>query len=278
LSDEVVDALRGVLLNPQLDPAFISEVLTIPSHNEVSGWFEVVNVDAIAAVLKGIKLQLATELVDELSATYHSLVQHDYDISHDSIAKRALRNLCLGYLAYLPGNGHLVKAHYENANNMTDKTAALHAANSAGLAQRAELMDRFSSEWSDDGLVMDKWFMLQGANPSSNALEGIKQSMEHKAFSLKNPNRTRSLMGSFFNANPVNFHAKDGSGYAFAGEIIAKMNEINPQVASRLIDPLLKFKRFDDSRQQLMKSELEKLRKLDNLAADLFEKVTSALA
>jgi aminopeptidase N len=102
--------------------------------------------------------------------------------------------------------------------------------------------------------------------------------MTHSAFSLKNPNRTRSLMSSFFNANPVNFHAIDGSGYQFAGEIIAQMNTINPQVASRLIDPLLKFKRFDATRQDLMKRELEKLRGMDGLTADLFEKVTSALA
>ncbi|ORT49778.1 aminopeptidase N [Vibrio sp. qd031] len=278
LSQDVLDAFRGILLNPDLDPAFISEVLTIPSHNEVSGWFETVNVDAIASVLKSIKVQLATELEDEFSATYHSLVQHNYDISHPSIGKRALRNLSLSYLAYLPKYGETVKAHYENANNMTDKTAALYCANSASLPVRQGLMEQFSSEWSHDGLVMDKWFMLQGSNPSSTALEGIKHAMTHSAFSLKNPNRTRSLMSSFFNANPVNFHAIDGSGYQFAGEIIAQMNTINPQVASRLIDPLLKFKRFDATRQQLMKRELEKLRSMDGLAADLFEKVTSALA
>ncbi len=278
VSETVIDAFRGVLLNADLDPAFIAEVLTIPSHNEVSGWYDVVDVDAIAAVLSKLKLQFAQSLEDELSATYHSLAQKEYDISHASIGKRALRNTCLAYLAYLPCYAEVVKAHYDNANNMTDKTAAMVAANRASLSIRSQLLEDFSNNWSHDGLVMDKWFMLQGANPSRDALQTIKQAMEHPAFSLKNPNRTRSLMGSFFNMNPVNFHAVDGSGYQFAGEIIAKMNEINPQVASRLIDPLLKFKRFDETRQALMREELVKLQSLDNLAADLFEKVNSALA
>lgn len=277
LSASVVDAFRGVLLSDSLEPAFIAEMLSLPSHNEVSGWYERVDIDAVASVLNSMKVTLAAELEDELAAVYHSHALTDYTIDHDSIGKRTLRKVCLSYLAHTEQGNDLVVEMYKTANNMTDTMAAMGAANSAKLPCRESLMSDYSDKWKHDGLVMDKWFALQGTNPSSNALEVIKESMSHQAFSLKNPNRTRNLVGSFFNMNPVQFHDKSGQGYAFAGEILRELNSSNPQVASRLIDPLLKFRKYDDERQALIKTELETLKNMDNLAKDLFEKVTKAL-
>ncbi|MDE1314141.1 aminopeptidase N [Vibrio aestuarianus] len=277
LAESVIDAFRGVLLSDSLEPAFIAEMLSLPSHNEVSGWYKRVDVDAIAMVLKAIKVQLSNALEDELTAVYNSLKQAHYSIDHQSIGKRALRNTCLAYLAYTTKGNDLVVAQYNAANNMTDTMAAMSAANSAQLACRESLMAAYSDKWKHDGLVMDKWFILQGTNPAQNVLDVIKQTMNHEAFSLKNPNRIRSLVGSFLNANPVNFHAKSGEGYRFAGEILRELNSTNPQVASRLIDPLLKFRLYDEERQTLIKTELEMLKSMDDLARDLFEKVTKAL-
>ncbi|MBF9000463.1 aminopeptidase N [Vibrio nitrifigilis] len=277
LPEAVIDAFRGVLLSDELEPAFIAEMLSLPNHNEVSGWYKTVDVDAIATVLKAIKQQLADNLADEFGATYHTLKQTEYTIEHAAIGKRALRNVCLSYLALTDQGEALVKAQYDSANNMTDTMAAMSAANSAQLACRASIMEDYSNKWKHDGLVMDKWFILQGTNPASDALANIKATMNHEAFSLKNPNRTRSLVGSFFANNAVNFHAKSGEGYRFAGEILRELNSSNPQVASRLIDPLLKFRRYDEERQALIKKELETLKGLDNLANDLYEKVTKAL-
>ncbi|MDE1339226.1 aminopeptidase N [Vibrio aestuarianus] len=277
LAESVIDAFRGVLLSDSLEPAFIAEMLSLPSHNEVSGWYKRVDVDAIAMVLKAIKVQLSNALEDELTAVYNSLKQAHYSIDHQSIGKRALRNTCLAYLAYTTKGNDLVVTQYNTANNMTDTMAAMSAANSAQLACRESLMADYSDKWKHDGLVMDKWFILQGTNPAQNVLDVIKQTMNHEAFSLKNPNRIRSLVGSFLNANPVNFHAKSGEGYRFAGEILRELNNSNPQVASRLIDPLLKFRLYDEERQALIKAELEMLKSMDDLARDLFEKVTKAL-
>ncbi|MFC1237462.1 aminopeptidase N [Vibrio sp. F74] len=277
LSERVLDAFRGVLLDRELDPAFIAEVLSLPSQNEVAGWFKPVDVDAVFSVLKSIKMAIADNLQDELAAVYGSLGQSQYTVEHDAIGKRALRNMALSYLAYLPQGDELVKAQYSSANNMTDTMAALSAANQAKLRCREKMMDDFSEKWVNDGLVMDKWFALQGTSPSDDVLDVVKKTMQHQAFTMKNPNRIRSLIGSFLTANPVSFHAKDGSGYQFAGEILTELNESNPQVASRLIDPLLKYRNYDEARQLLMRAELEKLSKLENLAKDLFEKVTKAL-
>ncbi|NVJ58023.1 MAG: aminopeptidase N [Vibrionaceae bacterium] len=273
----VVDAFRGVLLSQDLEPAFIAEMLALPSHNEVSGWYKQVDVDSVASVLKAIKVQLANELIDEFSAIYHSLKQDVYTIEHAAIGQRSLRNTALAYLAHTELGNELAEKQYADANNMTDTIAAMSAANSAQLACREALMASYSEQWKHDGLVMDKWFALQGTNPADNVLQVIKATMEHEAFSLKNPNRTRSLIGSFLNMNPVRFHAKSGEGYKFAGEILRELNSSNPQVASRLIDPLLKFRKYDEERQALIRAELEALKSMDNLAKDLFEKVTKAL-
>ncbi|ELB2120771.1 aminopeptidase N [Vibrio parahaemolyticus] len=277
LSEDLIDAFRGVLLDENLEPAFIAQVFSLPSINEITGWYKQIDVDAVDTVLNSITVSLSAALEDELSATYHTLKQAEYTIDHAAIGKRALRNQCLQFLAHTDKGNTLVKAQYEAANNMTDTIAAMSAANSAQLECREELMADYSDKWKHDGLVMDKWFALQGTNPVEDALEKVKATMNHEAFSLKNPNRTRSLIGSFLAANPVRFHDKSGSGYQFAGEILRQLNDSNPQVASRMIDPLLKFRKYDEARQAMIRAELEKLKAMDNLAKDLFEKVTKAL-
>ncbi|MGP9146924.1 aminopeptidase N [Vibrio parahaemolyticus] len=277
LSEDLIDAFRGVLLDENLEPAFIAQVFSLPSINEITGWYKQIDVDAVDTVLNSITVSLSAALEDELSATYHTLKQAEYTIDHAAIGKRALRNQCLQFLAHTDRGNTLVKAQYEAANNMTDTIAAMSAANSAQLECREELMADYSDKWKHDGLVMDKWFALQGTNPAEDALEKVKATMNHEAFSLKNPNRTRSLIGSFLAANPVRFHDKSGSGYQFAGDILRQLNDSNPQVASRMIDPLLKFRKYDEARQAMIRAELEKLKAMDNLAKDLFEKVTKAL-
>ncbi|MDF4258792.1 aminopeptidase N [Vibrio parahaemolyticus] len=277
LSEDLIDAFRGVLLDENLEPAFIAQVFSLPSINEITGWYKQIDVDAVDTVLNSITVSLSATLEDELSATYHTLKQAEYTIDHAAIGKRALRNQCLQFLAHTDKGNTLVKAQYEAANNMTDTIAAMSAANSAQLECREELMADYSDKWKHDGLVMDKWFALQGTNPAEDALEKVKATMNHEAFSLKNPNRTRSLIGSFLAANPVRFHDKSGSGYQFAGEILRQLDDSNPQVASRMIDPLLKFRKYDEARQAMIRAELEKLKAMDNLAKDLFEKVTKAL-
>lgn len=278
LPQAVINAFESILVNNTLEPAFIAEIMTLPSENEVAGWFDTVDPDAIHQVCFGIKKQLALALVDTFFSQYEALTQTDYQISHEAIGKRQLRNLCLHYLALTDKGEDLIQAHFDASTNMTDTMAAMSAANQATLSCREGLMNTFSQTWQHDGLVMDKWFMLQATSPASNVLERVKEQMSHSAFSMKNPNRIRALIGAFCQSNPVHFHAKDGSGYAFLGEILQKLNETNPQVASRLLDPLLKFKRYDASRQALMRKELEKIAALPQLAKDLYEKITKTLS
>ena len=274
---EVVDAFRAVLLDKTLDPALAALILTLPKETELAELFDLIDPDAIRAVREFIRDELVLELNDELRAVYQAHVLPEYRVEHADIARRALRNTCLSYLAFAEGADALVRRQYEQADNMTDTLAALSAAVSAELPCRDNLMQHFADKWQHDGLVMDKWFMLQATSPAANVLENVKALMQHPSFSLANPNRTRSLIGAFASGNPAAFHAKDGSGYRFLTDVLVELNSRNPQVASRLIEPLIRLGRYDAERQQLMREQLLRLQKLDNLARDLFEKITKSL-
>ena len=125
---------------------------------------------------------------------------------------------------------------------------------------------------------MDKWFILQATSPAADALSKVRSLLKHRSFTLSNPNRVRSLIGAFASSNPAAFHAEDGSGYQFMVEMLTELNSRNPQVASRLIEPLIRLKRYDDKRQAKMRAALEQLKGLENLSGDLYEKIAKALA
>ena len=134
-----------------------------------------------------------------------------------------------------------------------------------------------SDLWAKDRLVRDNWLRLVGSKPAEDVLEEVKQAMNHPTFSIRNPNRLRALVASFAMNNQVQFHAVDGSGYRFLTDLLIELNEVNPQVASRLITPLIQFKRLDEARKAMIRAELLRLFNLDGLARDLFEKISKAL-
>ena len=213
-------------------------------------------------------------------AVYQQNKPGSYVLSAEDIAKRDLIAVCLSYLA-LHGNAEdqvMITTHYKTADNMTDVLAAMQAAKLGELPILQPMMTEFESKWRHDGLVMDNWFRIQGTSPAANCLSVVQSLLNHSSFSMQNPNRLRALIGSFTAANPHRFHAIDGSGYRFLREILDELNHSNPQVAARLITPLLQFKRFDSTRQALMKQELQQLAARTDLSNDLFEKVSRALA
>ncbi|PHM37922.1 aminopeptidase N [Xenorhabdus innexi] len=276
----VIDAFRAVLLDKNIDPALAALILTLPSENEIAELFTVIDPQAIHEVLYAITRSLANEMADEFAAVYHSIHTGAYRVDHQDIAKRSLRNICLHYLAFIEDKTQadkLVATQYYQADNMTDTVAALSAAMAAELPCSYQLMDEFDQRWHQDGLVMDKWFILQATSPAFDVLDKVRSLMNHRSFSLSNPNRTYSLLRTFFANNAVAFHAENGQGYQFLKEVLTDLNTRNPQVASRLIEPLIRLKRYDEKRQALMRATLEELKTLENLSGDLFEKITKAL-
>ncbi len=276
LSETIVEALRFVLENTK-DNMLTALMLTLPKETEFAELFKIIDPQGIFIVHRFMQQAIAKALKNDLLDLYYKNQTLAYHVNSKDIAKRALRNTCLSYLAFIAQGNELVKSHYDAANNMTDTLAALSLSVKAELDCRDELLSDFEQKWHHDGLVMDKWFVIQGSRPDENALEIVQSLLEHRSFNFKNPNRVRSLISAFCSQNPRLFHAIDGSGYRFLVEILIKLNEINPQVGSRLIEPLIKFSRYDNQRQTLMRRSLKRLLEIDNLASDLFEKIDKAL-
>ncbi len=275
----VADAFRAVLLDEQGDPALMALILSLPSENEMAELFETIDPQAIAAVRDALMRTLAKELHDECYALYLASQSSEYRIEHAEIGKRALKNVCLSYLALSDAEqaDRLVQAQYAQATNMTDALAALSAAVSAQLPCRDALLTAWDERWHHDGLVMDKWFMLQATSPAPDVLNTVRALLNHRSFTMGNPNRIRALIGAFAAGNPAAFHAQDGSGYQFLVEMLTDLNTRNPQVAARMIEPLIRLKRYDAGRQALMRQALQQLKALDKLSGDLYEKITKAL-
>ena len=276
----VADAFRAILLDESIDPALAAEILTLPSATEIAELFDIIDPIAIVAVREALTRTLAAELADEFLAIYNTNKLDAYCVEHADIGKRSLRNTCLRYLAFGETElaNTLVSMQYHKADNMTDALAALAASVAAELPCRDALMQEYDDKWHQDGLVMDKWFILQATSPAADALSKVRSLLKHRSFTMSNPNRVRSLIGAFASSNPAAFHAEDGSGYQFMVEMLTELNSRNPQVASRLIEPLIRLKRYDAKRQAKMRAALEQLKGLENLSGDLYEKIAKALA
>ena len=276
----LVDSIEKVLANDQIDPALVALMIEIPSLMELFELQDVIDVDATIAAREFVQQELATQLTVQLEQCYQ---QCTIALSSASAAKavalRCLKNAALKLLSATKTIkvNLLVAQQFNRAENMTDGIAAFNAANTFDLPCLAIISNQFEEKWLANGLVMDKWFALKGAHPATDVVNEIINTFEHVTFSWQNPNRVRSLIGAFVNANVQNFHAIDGSGYAFLADQLIHLNDINPQIASRLITPLLKWQKFDNVRGELMRQQLERLSQLEGLAPDLSEKVDLSL-
>ncbi len=273
LDPRVIEAIRGVILDENIDKALVAEILAFPTAAALIEQVDTVNLDALQAAREFVVDELAEACLDELVTRYRSL------ITEDNPAARAFKNICLVLLSRVSSEyEQLVTEQYKAATNMTDSLAALKAAVSGQLSCKDALMQDFEQKWLSTPLVMDKWFSLQASQNTPEVLEVIKSLTKHESFSFNNPNRVRSLIGFFVAANTYQFHEANGSGYEYLTDILIKLNELNPQTAARMITPLIQFSKFDLERQQKMKQCLLRLKGLPNLSKDLFEKVEKALA
>ncbi|MBH0061640.1 aminopeptidase N [Pseudoalteromonas sp. NZS71] len=278
LSSEIINALRVLINTKEGDLALIAELFKLPSFDTLAAEFDVIPVDDIIEITEKFEQHIADELADELLNCYEYL-EDDGSISASAVANRALKQICLHYLAKTqkPEAVTFIK-EAASSTNMTNVLGALSAVVKASHPIRGELLSHFDSQWRHDVLVMDKWFALQAMQSGSTAIDDIKALYEHPCFDFSNPNRVRALVGSFSHFNTAQFHRADAQGYALLGDLLIKLNAINPQNASRMLTPFMSWKRYDDVRSQAMKLQLQRLANLDGLSADLYEKVEKALA
>ncbi|RWU17951.1 aminopeptidase N [Pseudomonas alkylphenolica] len=285
LDQRLVTALAAVLGNDQLDQAMVAEMLSLPSEAYLTEISEVADVDAIHAAREFARKQIADQLFDALNARYQAnrAVSRStaYVAEAEHFARRSLQNIALSYLM-LSGKPEVVAAtqeQFDACDNMTERLTALAVlVNSPFEAERAKALEVFAENFKDNPLVMDQWFSVQAASTLPGGLARVKALMQHPAFTMKNPNKVRALIGAFAGQNLVNFHAADGSGYRFLADLVIELNALNPQIASRQLAPLTRWRKYDDARQALMKGELERILASGSLSSDVYEVVSKSLA
>ena len=283
LDQRLLEVYRSVLADTELDQAMVAEILRLPSEAYLIELAEVADVDAIHHVRESVRQQLAEALAEPMWQRFQELgsASEPYSADAASMARRSLRNTLLGYLM-LTGSPVVLSAavqQFVEASNMTDRQAALVAlVNSPDEQQKQAALQEFAQRWSEYPLVMDQWFNIQASSALPGGLERVQALMKHPAFNIRNPNKVRSVIGAFANNNLVNFHRADGAGYRFLADRIIELNELNPQIASRLITPLTRWRKFDPARQELMKAELSRILSQDKLSPDVYEVVSKSLA
>ncbi|HEY9050611.1 MAG TPA: aminopeptidase N [Gammaproteobacteria bacterium] len=279
LDEAFVKSFRQVLLDQDLDKALTARILALPGEDYLAEFMRIIDVDAIHRVRNFSQLQLATQLQAELLQIYETNHTTDFELTAQAMGQRNLKNVCLSYLVRLntPDMRELAIKQFRQANNMTDQLAALRAITHIECDERFDILNEFYEKWKDDALVIDKWFTVQATASLKDTVRDIQRLQEHEAFDIRVPNRVRSLIGAFSQGNAVCFHDRSGQGYKLLVDCVSQLNTINPQIAARLLAPLIQWKRHDDQRQKLMKQYLQQIAALPDLAKDVYEIVNRGL-
>ena len=257
----------------------VAETFRLPSENYLADLADVVDVEAIHCGRENVRRTIGSELGGLLKQRYHALTSSvPYEPASQQIAARSLRNTCLAYLAAAGDAGvELAVSQYWEAGNMTDRQAALTAVVNYGSdAQQRPLLEDFYQRFEEEALVVNQWFQVQALCIKSGTLERVRELLAHPAFQLKNPNKVRALVGAFCSANPINFHRADGAGYRLLVDMVTQLDPLNPQIASRLLTPLTRWRRYGERGEQ-MRQALEQIGELPQLSRDAFEVVSKSL-
>ncbi|RMX07767.1 aminopeptidase N [Corticibacter populi] len=286
LPERFIDALRQVLRDPQLDAAFQDLMLTLPSEAYLAEQLDVVDPQRIHQVRQAAQRQLARALAPEWQAVWEAHQDTGaYRPDAQSAGRRALAAKALFMLCLLaaetgdavwPGKAY---QRFKDAGNMTDRLNALTALVHAGHPLAEPALTRFHQLFKNEALVLDKWFQLQASAPDAGGrgLHKVQQLMQHADFNLKNPNRARSLIFAFTNANPAAFHREDGAGYQFWADQVIALNAINAQVAARLARALDAWRKLDEPFRHHAEAALRRVAAQDKLSKDVREIIEKAL-
>ena len=279
--DKLLAAVEKVISDDLLDNAFKALLLGVPSEAEL--WDGAENIDPLRYH------QAREALLDTLAAHFlpkwHELNRQaakqenqSYEYSPETAGWRTLRNVCRAFVLRAdPAHIETVAEKYgEMAQNMTHEWGILSAVNGNESDTRNRLLVQFADKFSDDALVMDKYFALVGLSRRSDTLQQVQTALQHPKFSLENPNKARSLIGSF-SRNVPHFHAEDGSGYRFIADKVIEIDRFNPQVAARLVQAFNLCNKLEPHRRNLVKQELQRIRAQEGLSKDVGEIVGKIL-
>lgn len=276
--EPVINAVRGTLVNPALDPAFIAEAVLLPAESFVGDQMSRVDPDAIHRAREALRRDIGRAMEGDWRAAYDRSRGNRFEYSPSGKGLRRLKTVALGYIAAsgAPDAADLAFVQFEQADNMTDRQGALGTLANLSSDKRVAALDIFYQRYRDNGLVLDKWFTTQALSSRDDTLEAVVELAAHPDFTLANPNRARALVGAF-GVNQRAFHRADGSGYRFLADQLIALDRLNPQTAAKLLPPLGRWRRFDDGRAALMRAELARILAQPGLSKDMFEQASKSL-
>lgn len=279
LSPRMSHVIASILNDEKADLSLTAHLLTLPSEHYFAQIKTPVRVDDIVRQRQKMIQMIGHHFYIPLELLYNAVKQDSYTLDQHARAKRMLRSVALGYMVASgePQALDIATEHYFKAHNMSDRLGALRALNDTDCVQREQLLQDFYGQWEDNALVIDKWLTMQATSRLRGTIERVKTLTEHPAFSFMIPNKVYSLLSSFGHHNFAQFHAKDGSGYRLIEEAVLILNNINPQVAARVIKPLISFERYELMPAEKMRASIERIAAHPNLAKDLYEIVSKTL-
>jgi aminopeptidase N len=277
----IIGAFRSSLADNALEDAMRGELLVLPSETYL---FEAMatgahkaDPGAIHEAREGLKAAIGTALADELAAL-HARASAVASADPAGRGARKVKTIALGLIAAADPSkaAQLAAAQFDAADNMTDRQGALMVLCSLDCPEREERLAAFYDRYRGNALVVDKWFTLQALSLHPQVIQHVRALAEHPDFTMKNPNRVRSLHMAFA-GNPKGFHKADGEGYRMVADVILALDPINPQTAARFVPALGRWRRIEPVRAALMKGELERIMAAGNLSRDTFEQVSRSL-
>ena len=280
--DGLIAALSANLADRSLEPAFIALTLNPPSESDIAREIgRNVDPDAIFAARRHLRAAIGERLGTALTDTYRRMIgASPYSPDATSAGKRTLKNVCLDLLAATQQNEAIARAfaQYRDADNMTDRMAALETLAQYDRPERTEAIADFYARYSADPLIIDKWLALQAAIPEPATLDRVRTLTAHPAFSMANPNRVRSLIGSFAQVNHTQFNRADGAGYDFVADIVLTLDPKNPQVAARLMGAFRSWRALEPLRRDRAEATLRRVAAAPTLSPDVRDIVARTLA
>ena len=278
----LIEALASVLADHPLESAFAALALTLPSEADIARDIgKDVDPGAIFRERTTLRAVIGAELAEALRLTYRRMTSSQpYSPDAASAGRRALRNCCLDLLVASGDKTTraLAVEQFTAADNMTDRLAALATLSLQDVPERDTAFEAFYARYQSDALVIDKWLALQAAIPEAGTLDRVRSLTSHKAFSFSNPNRVRSLIGAFAQANLTQFNRADGLGYDFVADCVLALDPKNPQVAARLMTAFRSWRALEPVRRAKAEATLRRVARNAGLSRDVRDIVDRSLA
>lgn len=280
LSEQFIEVFRSILRNKSLDKAMVCKLLMLPAESYLIELSEEADVAAIHHVREFVRAALSDALSSELEAVYHENMSTSAGLEFSVMSQRALKNSVLALLSASPNERavSLAKQQFDSAVNMTDSHAALSVlVNSGDETAAQEALTTFYDKWQSDAQVMEQWFSVQSGSANLTTLERLKKIIALPDFDITNPNKVRAVIGVFCQQNLVNFHDETGEAYKFLAGYVIELDNLNPQIASRLMMPLTRWRKFNANRQELMIEQLKRIYEKNDLSKDVREILEKSL-